>query len=57
VDRVRAERLMRAVDAVNARMGAETLRFASSGYGRGWKMRRERCSPCYTTRWDELWKV
>jgi DNA polymerase V len=48
---------MRAVDAVNARMGAETLRFAASGLGRGWRMRRERCPPCYTTRREELFKV
>ncbi|MCA1631428.1 MAG: Y-family DNA polymerase [Acidobacteria bacterium] len=54
VDRGRAERLMRVVDAVNARMGAETLRFAASGYGREWKMLREHCSPRYTTNWDEL---
>jgi DNA polymerase V len=57
VDRERGGRLMCAVDAVNARMGAETLRFAATGFGRGWKMQREHCSPSYTTRWDELLKV
>jgi DNA polymerase V len=34
VDRARAGRLMRAVDDVNRRMGAETLRFAASGIAR-----------------------
>jgi DNA polymerase V len=56
-DRARAARVMRAVDGVNARMGAETLRFASAGYARRWKMLREHCSPRYTTRWEELLKL
>jgi DNA polymerase V len=37
-----------------ARMGAETLRFAASGFKREWEMLRGRCSPRYTTNWDEL---
>ena len=57
VERGRAERLMRAVDSVNARMGAETLRFAASGFAREWEMLRGRRSPRYTTCWDELLKV
>jgi DNA polymerase V len=54
VDRARAERLMRTLDHVNARMGAETLRYAATGLKRDWRMICERRSPCYTTRWDEL---
>ena len=54
VDRVRMGRVMSAVDAVNARMGVEALRFAASGFRRGWRMLCERRSPRYTTRWDEL---
>lgn len=54
LDRARAARLMRAVDAVNERMGAGTLRFAATGLARDWKMLRERRSPRYTTCWDEL---
>jgi DNA polymerase V len=54
LDRERARRLMSAVDDVNERMGAGTLRFAATGTAREWKMLRERRSPRYTTCWDEL---
>ncbi|MDQ3907439.1 MAG: DUF4113 domain-containing protein, partial [Acidobacteriota bacterium] len=54
LDRERGRRLMSAVDGVNERMGAETLRFAATGTARGWKMLRGRRSPRYTTCWDEL---
>lgn len=54
------ERLMQALDAVNARYGQGALQIASAGVHRaeaprpGWRMRQERRSPRYTTRWDEL---
>ncbi|MFL6229139.1 MAG: Y-family DNA polymerase [Pyrinomonadaceae bacterium] len=54
VDRARADRLMRTLDEVNARMGAETLRYAAAGLRRDWRMLCERRSPSYTTNWDEL---
>ncbi len=57
IDRERGRRLMRAVDSVNERMGAETLRFAAAGTERGWEMLRERRSPRYTTNWDELLRL
>ena len=66
-DRARRAALMAAVDAANRRYGARsvvvasqggpaTLRRARDGSGEGpaWEMRRERMSPRYTTRWDEL---
>ena len=53
-NRARQTHLMKAVDAVNARYGRETLRFASSGLIRPWQAHPARRSPRYTTRWDEL---
>jgi len=53
-ERARSERLMGALDEVNGRLGPGTLRYAASGFDRPWQMRRERASPHYTTRWDEL---
>ena len=60
-------RLMEAVDAANRRFGKRAVAFAAMGTpaslrrardGSGgaprWEMRRERMSPRYTTRWDEL---
>ncbi|MHC4294652.1 MAG: DUF4113 domain-containing protein, partial [Planctomycetota bacterium] len=43
-----------ALDKVNRRYGARTLRYAAVGFEHRWAMRREFCSPRYTTRWDEL---
>ncbi|MBA3597735.1 MAG: Y-family DNA polymerase [Methylibium sp.] len=46
--------LMRAVDGINKRMGRGTLRTAAAGQRRAWSMRRQRLSPCYTTRWQDV---
>lgn len=46
--------LMSALDAVNRRMGKGTLRFTGEGYAKRWKVKAERKSPGYTTRWDEM---
>ena len=56
-DRERAGRLMCALDRVNARMGASTLRYAALGIKQRWQMRRAYQSPEYTTRWDQLRQV
>ena len=54
----RREALMRALDAVNRKMGSGTLRPASTGVGDSpWQMRRERTSPRATTEWSELAKA
>ena len=52
-------RLMGAMDVINQRYGTSTVRVASSGTrkGRGWHMKRQRMTPGYTTRWDELASV
>lgn len=53
-DRQRSQRLMAAIDALNSRMGAGTVRYAVQGNNPAWRLRCARRSPCYTTRWDEL---
>ncbi|OLN26906.1 Error-prone, lesion bypass DNA polymerase V (UmuC) [Desulfovibrio sp. DV] len=50
----RNERLMAALDAVNAKWGQDTLAPAACGITRPWAMRQEKRSPRYTTDWDEL---
>ncbi|MGC9386841.1 MAG: Y-family DNA polymerase [Hydrogenovibrio sp.] len=52
----RAERLMAVMDQLNQTWGRGTVQLASAGMqnGQAWRMRRERMSPRYTTRWDEL---
>jgi DNA polymerase V len=48
------ERLMLTLDTVNRKEGRGTMRFASEGVEHAWRMRREKVSPAYTTRWEEL---
>lgn len=50
----RPKALMQALDKINARYGRRTLQFAAEGIGRPWQMRRNRLSPRYTTKWEEL---
>jgi DNA polymerase V len=33
------------------------VRMAAQGFDRKWKLRQEKLSPCYTTRWSELLTV
>lgn len=50
----RAERLMAALDAINARFGRDVLRLAACGIEQPWQMKRAAKSPSYTTSWAEL---
>jgi DNA polymerase V len=47
-------RLMQVMDKINSIWGRGTVRSASEGIQKTWKMKRERMSPCYTTSWDQL---
>lgn len=53
----KSERLMQAIDLINRKMGKESLKVASEGFSRPWKMKQENKTPCYTTNWSELIKV
>ncbi|MCS3660103.1 Y-family DNA polymerase [Salinibacter ruber] len=50
------EDLMDAVDRINQTYGKETVGLAAAGLPgeRSWTMKRQKRSPRYTTRWDEL---
>ena len=47
-------RLMAAVDRLNLWGGRGTVRLATAGTRQTWQMRRERLSPCYTTRLEDV---
>lgn len=51
------KQLMHAMDNINFSMRNDILKFASSGTTRDWKMRQEKRSLRYTSRWDELCEV
>lgn len=46
--------LMHTLDEINRRMGSGTLRFAAEGTRQRWRGAAARCSPAYTTRWEDL---
>ncbi len=56
-DRDKSRRLMRAVDAVNAKLPYSLLSWAAEGIGKPWRTKFIRRSKRYTTRWDELVEV
>jgi DNA polymerase V len=47
-------KLIQVMDRINGIWGRGTLRSAAEGIQKGWKMKRERMSPCYTTDWNEV---
>ena len=46
--------LMSTMDSINRKMGKESIKLASEGFRRPWKMRQENKSPSYTTSWNDL---
>ncbi len=49
--------LMVTIDAINKKIGKESIKLASEGFTRPWKMKQENKSQNYTTQWDELVRV
>ena len=54
VDRVKLEKVTRAIDKINLMWGNGTINFAATGVQREWTMKRELKSPNYTTNWKEI---
>jgi len=52
-----AKKLMHTVDNINFSMRNDLIKFARSGTTKNWKMRQEKRSKQFTTRWDELFLV
>lgn len=57
VDRDKQKRVMTAVDKLNDSYGTYKVRVAAQGYGKKWKLRNEKLSPCYTTKMDDIIKI
>ena len=49
----KSDRLMAMLDSINKKMGKESIKLASEGFSRPWKMKQGNKSPCYTTNWDD----
>lgn len=50
----RGDRLMQAMDAINRKLGQDSVKFGAMGLNPDWKMRSDYFSQRYTTHWDEL---
>ena len=53
----KSKQLMSAIDNINRKMGKESIKLASEGFKRPWKMKQENKSPSYTSKWDEVLQV
>ena len=53
-NRVKCKALMQSFDTVNTRFGKDLIRYAAQGYGKKWKLKSEKVSPCYTTDINEV---
>lgn len=49
--------LMQLMDKMNAKYGKETLKLAAQGIHPSWKMKRDKCTNHFTTRWDSLLQI
>jgi len=54
IDRERQKRLMKTLDNINEGLGSNKIRSAAQGYGRNWKLRNEKLSPCYSTKLSDV---
>src|SRR5258708_36340513 len=54
VEHYREMQLMAVVDAINRIFGRETLVFAVQGWTRSWRMRQDRLSQHWLSRWEEM---
>ena len=50
----KASKLMATLDNINQKMGKESIKLASEGFTRPWKMKQDNKSPNYTTCWQSL---
>ena len=57
VDRTKRSSLMGSLDTINTKLGRDKVRLAVQGFDRKWRLRQERLSPCYTTRFTDFLKV
>ncbi len=56
-DRSKYAKAMKVMDSLNDRYGLQKIRLASQGFGRKWKMKNEKLSPCYSTQLREIIEV
>jgi DNA polymerase V len=53
----KSDQLMATLDSINKKMGKESIKLASEGFRRPWRMKQENKSPSYTTSWADVIQV
>ena len=51
------EKLMQVFDGLNHRFGTDTVFLGAQGIQQKWKMRRDKLTPQYTTKWQDLPRI
>jgi len=57
VDRDKRREINSVVDKINRKMGKNKVKLAVQGTSRKWKLKQEKLSPCYTTRFADILEV
>jgi DNA polymerase V len=57
LDTERQNSISKVTDFLNTRYGKSTVKLAVQGSSRDWKLKQEKLSPGYTTRWDDILSV
>ena len=57
LDRDKRREVNSVVDTINRKMGRDKVKLAVQGSGRKWKLKQEKLSPCYTTRFEDMLEV
>ena len=57
LDREKRKSINKAVDKLNAAMGRDKVKLAVQGSGRKWKLKQEKLSPCYSTKFSDMLEV
>jgi len=57
LDRDKRKSINKAVDKLNATMGRDKVKLAVQGSGRKWKLKQEKLSPCYSTKFSDMLEV
>ena len=51
---LKSDELMAAIDKINRKMGKDSIKLASEGFRKPWKMKQDNKSPSYTTKWQDV---
>ena len=53
-ERMQTEKTMQIIEAINHKYQCNAVYLAAAGGTKQWRMKKERCTPSYTTKWTEL---